>query len=233
MNFVFLPAETPSVEVEGAEARFPVRRIFCVGRNYREHAKEMGVNPDREPPFFFTKPADALVAGDQTVAYPLLTENFHYEGELVLAIGKGGSAISADHALDHVFGYAVGNDLTRRDLQLAAREKGRPWDWGKAFDNSAVCGAIRPVSAIGHIVKGRIETRVNDQVKQSADIADMIWDVPDIIAFLSASIALKPGDLVYTGTPAGVGALRPGDVCTVSIEGLGELKTRIGNREGA
>lgn len=232
MNFVFLPPETPSVEVKDAEARFPVRRIFCVGRNYREHAKEMGVNPDREPPFFFTKPADALVGDDQTVAYPLQTENFHYEGELVLAIGKGGSAISSGRALNHVYGYAVGNDLTRRDLQLAAREKGRPWDWGKAFDNSAVCGAIRPVSAIGHIVKGHIETRVNEQVKQAADIADMIWGVPDIIAFLSASIALKAGDLIYTGTPAGVGALKPGDTCTVSIEGLDTLKTRIGKREG-
>jgi len=227
MTFLFPPHETPSVAISGETARFPVRRIFCVGRNYREHAKEMGYNPDRDPPFFFTKPSDALVGNDENVAYPLLTQNFHYEGELVLAIGKGGTAVSASQALDHVYGYAVGNDLTRRDLQLAAREKGRPWDWGKAFDRSAVCGPIHPATRIGHLSQGMLQTRVNDQMKQSADIADMIWNVPDIIAFLSASVAIEPGDLVYTGTPAGVGALVPGDVCTVSIDGLGILTTRI------
>lgn len=227
MTFLFPPHETPSVAISGETARFPVRRIFCVGRNYREHAKEMGSNPDRDPPFFFTKPSDALVGNDENVAYPLLTQNFHYEGELVLAIGKGGTAVSASQALDHVYGYAVGNDLTRRDLQLAAREKGRPWDWGKAFDRSAVCGPIHPATRIGHLSQGMLQTRVNDQMKQSADIADMIWNVPDIIAFLSASVAIEPGDLVYTGTPAGVGALVPGDVCTVSIDGLGILTTRI------
>jgi fumarylpyruvate hydrolase len=231
MAYVFPPHEIPSVAVSGDAARFAVRRIFCVGRNYREHAKEMGSNPDREPPFFFTKPADALVDGDQKVAYPLLTANFHYEGELVLAVGKGGVAIAAAQALDHVYGYAVGNDLTRRDLQLAAREKGRPWDWGKAFDRSAVCGPIHPVARIGHLSKGLLQTRVNDQIKQSADIADMIWNVPDTIAFLSASVALQPGDLIYTGTPAGVGALVPGDICKVSIEGLGILTTTIVERQ--
>jgi len=233
MTFLFPPRETPGVAISGETARFPVRRIFCVGRNYREHAKEMGSNPDRDPPFFFTKPADALVGDNETVAYPLLTKNFHYEGELVLAIGKGGTAIPASDALDHVYGYAIGNDLTRRDLQLAAREKGRPWDWGKAFDRSAVCAPIHPAARIGHLSKGTLQTRVNDQVKQSADIADMIWNVPDIIAFLSASIAIAPGDLVYTGTPAGVGPLVPGDVCTVSVEGLGTLTTRIATRESA
>ena len=233
MTFVFPPHETPSVAISGDTARFPVRRIFCVGRNYREHAKEMGSNPDRDPPFFFTKPADALVADNEAVAYPLLTKNFHYEGELVLAIGKGGTAIPASQALDHVYGYAIGNDLTRHDLQLAAHEKWPPWDLGKAFDRAAVCSPVHPVARIGHLSKGRLQTRVNDQVKQSADIADMIWDVPDIIAFLTASIAIEPGDLVYTGTPAGVGALLPGDVCTVSIEGLGILTTRITARESA
>lgn len=233
MAFIFPPQQTPSTAISGETSRFPVRRIFCVGRNYREHAKEMGSNPDREPPFFFTKPADALVDDNQTIAYPLLTANFHYEGELVVAIGKGGTAIPASQALDHVYGYAIGNDLTRRDLQLAAREKGRPWDWGKAFDHSAVCGPIRPVARIGHLSKGLLQTRVNDQVKQSADIGELIWSVPDTIAFLTASIALKPGDLIYTGTPAGVGALVPGDVCKVSIEGLGTLTTTIAERKSA
>jgi len=230
MAFVFPPHETPSVAISGDTARFAVRRIFCVGRNYRKHAKKMGSNPDRAPPFFFTKPADALVADNQTIPYPLLTSNFHYEGELVVAIGKGGVALAASQSLDHVYGYAVGNDLTRRDLQLAAREKGRPWDWGKAFDQSAVCGPIHPVARIGHLSKGAIQTRVNDQVKQSADIADLIWNVSDTIAFLTASIALQPGDLIYTGTPAGVGPLVPGDVCKVSIEGLGTLTTTIAKR---
>ena len=231
MAFIFPPSQIPSAAIAGETARFPVRRIFCVGRNYREHAKEMGSNPDREPPFFFTKPADALVDDNQIIAYPLLTANFHYEGELVVAIAKGGTAIAASQALDHVYGYAIGNDLTRRDLQSTAKEKGRPWDWGKAFDQSAVCGPIHPVARIGHLSKGLIQTRVNDQVKQSSDIAELIWSVSDTIAFLTASIALQPGDLIYTGTPAGVGALVPGDICKVSIEGLGVLTTTIAERK--
>lgn len=233
MTFIFPPSQTPSAAINGETARFPVRRIFCVGRNYREHAKEMGSNPDREPPFFFTKPADALVDDNQTIAYPLMTANFHYEGELVVAIAKGGTAIAASQALDHVYGYAIGNDLTRRDLQSAAKEKGRPWDWGKAFDQSAVCGPIHPAAQVGHLSKGLIQTRVNDQVKQSSDIAELIWSVPDTIAFLTASVALQPGDLIYTGTPAGVGPLVPGDVCTVSIEGLGVVTTMIAERKSA
>lgn len=228
MKFVFPAAQTPSVEIAGDDARFPVRRIFCVGRNYREHAKEMGIDPDREPPFFFTKPADAVVASGQAVAYPPLTKNFHFEGELVIAVGTAGFAVPAGKALDHVFGYAVGNDLTRRDLQLQARDKGRPWDWGKAFDRSAVCGPIHKAKDVGHLKSGKIETSVNGNVKQSADIADLIWAVPEIIEFLSASIVLQPGDLIYTGTPAGVGPLVPGDVCTVSIAGLGTISTPIG-----
>jgi fumarylpyruvate hydrolase len=227
MNFVFPAPETPSVEIVGDSKRFPVRRIFCVGRNYGEHTREMGFDPDREPPFFFTKPADAIVGGNESVVYPPLTKNLHYEGELVLAIGKAGADIPATAARDHIYGYAIGNDLTRRDLQLVARDKGRPWDWGKAFDRSAVCGPIHKASAVNHIDSGKIKTSVNGVVKQSADISDLIWPVPDIIAFLSASVEIKPGDLVYTGTPAGVGPLVAGDVCVVMIEGLGQVSTTI------
>jgi fumarylpyruvate hydrolase len=227
MDFLFEPAATPSAAVVGETARFPVRRIFCVGRNYAAHAREMGRDPDREPPFFFTKPADALVAGGEPVSYPPLTSNLHYEAELVVAIGRGGVAIRPSDALDHVYGYAVGNDLTRRDLQLAAREQGRPWDWGKAFDRSAVCGPIRRIADTGPLEKGAITLSVNGEVRQSADISELIWPVPDVIAFLSQSVRIEPGDLVFTGTPAGVGPLVPGDVCVVAIDGLGEIVTEI------
>lgn len=230
MTYVFPPPATVSLPVAGSDERFPVRRIFCVGRNYAEHAREMGKDPDRDPPFFFTKPADAVVEDGQTVPYPPQTANFHYEAELVVAIGRGGSDISPEQALDHVWGYAIGNDLTRRDLQLAARESGRPWDWGKAFDRSAVIGPIHPVTAVGHLGTGAIALSVNGEVRQSADLADLIWSVPEIVSILSQSMEIRPGDLVMTGTPAGVGALVPGDVCRVTIEGLGEITTTIGPR---
>lgn len=230
MTYVFPPPATVSLPVAGSDERFPVRRIFCVGRNYAEHAREMGKDPDRDPPFFFTKPADAVVEDGQTVPYPPQTANFHYEAELVVAIGRGGSDISPEQALDHVWGYAIGNDLTRRDLQLAARESGRPWDWGKAFDRSAVIGPIYPVTAVGHLGTGAIALSVNGEVRQSADLADLIWSVPEIVSILSQSMEIRPGDLVMTGTPAGVGALVPGDVCRVTIEGLGEITTTIGPR---
>ncbi|ADZ72508.1 fumarylacetoacetate hydrolase family protein [Polymorphum gilvum] len=230
MNYCFPPPPVPSLPVAGSDTRFPVRRIFCVGRNYAEHAREMGKDPDRDPPFFFTKPADAVVEDRQTIPYPPLTENFHYEAELVVAIGRAGSDISPEQALDHVWGYAIGNDLTRRDLQLAARESGRPWDWGKAFDRSAVIGPIHPVSAVGHLSTGAIRLTVNDAVRQSADLADLIWSVPEIVSILSQSMEIRPGDLVMTGTPAGVGPLVPGDVCRVTIEGLGDITTTIGPR---
>ncbi|WP_442966893.1 fumarylacetoacetate hydrolase family protein [Rhizobium sp. C4] len=230
MTLVFPAPATPTVAVSGGDARFPVRRIFCVGRNYAAHAREMGKDPDREPPFFFSKPADAVVDSGETVAYPPQTENFHYEAELVVAIGKGGRDIALDQALDHVWGYAVGNDLTRRDLQLTARDQGRPWDFGKAFDRSAIIGPIHAVTDVGHPDKGSIRLTVNGTVKQDADLAELIWSVPDVISFLSHSIALAPGDLIMTGTPAGVGPLVPGDVCVVSIEGLGAIETRIGPR---
>jgi fumarylpyruvate hydrolase len=229
-DYVIDPQPVPSVAVANSKARFAVRRIFCVGRNYAAHAREMGKDPEREPPFFFTKPADAVVDDGATIAYPPQTENFHHEAELVVAIGKGGVDIDERDALDHVWGYAIGNELTRRDLQLAARDMGRPWDWGKAFDHSAVCGPVHPVAEVGHVLQGMIRLSVNDEVRQEADLRDMIWDVPEQIAILSRTLEIKPGDLVYSGTPAGVGALLPGDVCVVEIEGLGKLTTTIGAR---
>lgn len=230
MNLVLPAPPIPTVAVEGTDARFPVRRIFCVGRNYAAHAREMGRDPDREPPFFFSKPADAVVDSGETIPYPPQTENLHYEGELVLAIGKGGRDIGETEALNHIWGYAIGNDLTRRDLQLAARELGRPWDFGKAFDHSAIIGPVHPVEKIGHPAKGAIRLSVNGTIKQDADIADLIWSIPEVVSFLSRSIALAPGDLIMTGTPAGVGPLVPGDVCVVSIDGLGDIATSIGPR---
>lgn len=227
MSYVFPPPAPPSVEVKGRSERFAVRRIFCVGRNYAAHAREMGTDPEREPPFFFTKPADALVPNNATIPFPPRTANLHHEIELVVAIGKGGKNIAAANALDHVFGYAVGNDLTRRDLQFEARDKGRPWDTGKAFDNSAPITAIRPAAA-GHFAKGRIWLKVNGEMRQQADVADLIWSVPEVIAELSTLFELAPGDLIYTGTPAGVGAVKSGDRIEGGIDGLDTLVTTLG-----
>lgn len=230
MGFVIDPLSPPSVAVAGSDDRLPVRRIFCVGRNYAAHAREMGQDPDRDPPFFFTKPADAVVGDGETVAYPPLTENLHYEAELIVAIGQAATGVSVEEALAHVWGYGVGNDLTRRDLQLQAREKGRPWDMGKGFDRSAVIGPIHPVSDVGHPETGRIHLSVNDEIRQDADLSELIWSVPEVISILSQSVTLKPGDLIMTGTPAGVGPLVPGDVCRVEIAGLGAISTPIGPR---
>ena len=227
MNYVFPPAERPSVEVEGRDERFPVHRIYCVGRNYEAHAREMGADPSREPPFFFTKPPDAIVANGATIPYPSRTKNFHHEIELVVAIGRGGSDIPAASALDHVFGYATGNDLTRRDLQFAARDKGRPWDTGKAFDRAAAITRIRPVASVGHIARGAIWLEVNGEMRQKADVSELIWSVPELLAELSTLFELQPGDLVYTGTPAGVGPVGPGDVMRGAIDGLDVLETSI------
>lgn len=226
-SFVLPPPATASVAVAGIAARFPVRRIFCVGRNYAAHAREMGRDPDREPPFFFMKPADTVVDDGAQVPYPPETANLHHEIELVVAIATGGSDIPVEQALDHVFGYAVGIDLTRRDLQLAARDQGRPWDWGKGFDFSAPCGPIHPVAQVGHLDKGRIWLAVDGTVKQDADLADLIWSVPEIIAVASRSMALAPGDLIYTGTPAGVGPVRRGEVVTGGVAGLGEIRIEV------
>ena len=230
-SFVIDAPAQASVAVDGSTERFPVRRIFCVGRNYAAHAREMGTDPDREPPFFFTKPADAVVDDGATVPYPPETENFHFEIELVVAIGKAGFRIPEDQALDHVFGYAVGIDLTRRDLQGKARETGRPWDWGKAFDMSAPCAPLKTAADIGHPSAGRIWLAVNGDVKQDADIAELIWNVPEIVSICSNSMKLAPGDLIYTGTPAGVGAMVAGDDVTGGIDGVGEIRIRIGDPE--
>jgi fumarylpyruvate hydrolase len=227
VDFVLPPPQPASVAVHNSRARFPVRRIICVGRNYAAHAREMGRDPDREPPFFFLKPADTVVDDGATIPYPPETKNFHYEIELVVAIGEGGSDIPVDRALDHVWGYGVGIDLTRRDLQLQAREQGRPWDWGKGFDRSAPIAPLRAVSEIGHPKTGRIWLAVNGQVKQDSDISKLIWPVADIISVCSHSMALKPGDIIMTGTPEGVGPVQRGEVMTGGIDGLGEIKISV------
>ncbi len=225
-RFVIPPPATPSVAVADTPDRFPVRRIFCVGRNYAAHVREMG-NDEREPPFFFTKPADSVVDDGAILDYPPETQNLHHEAELVVAIGTGGREIAEADALSHVWGYAAGNDLTRRDLQAAAKKAGRPWDWAKGFDRSAVCGPLRPVAATGHPASGRILCRVNGETRQEGDLAEMIWSVPEIIASLARSIELQPGDLVFTGTPAGVGPLERGDTCEVEIAGVGGVSVKI------
>ena len=226
-SFVFPPPATPSVAVAGMEARFPVRRIFCVGRNYAAHAREMGRDPDREPPFFFSKPADAVVDDGVAIPYPPETANFHHEIELVVAIGVGGQNIPVSEALDHVWGYGVGIDLTRRDLQLQARDLGRPWDWAKGFDRSAPCAPLHRVADVGHPQAGRIWLALNGEVKQEGDLADLIWPVHDVIATISRSIELARGDLIYTGTPAGVGPIQPGDAVTGGVQGLGEIMVTV------
>jgi fumarylpyruvate hydrolase len=207
---------------------FPVRRIFCIGRNYAAHAREMGRDPDREAPFFFTKWAETVVPSGATIAYPGETANFHYEAELVVAIDKPGRNIAADDALGHVYGYATGLDMTRRDLQLEAREKGRPWDTGKNVEQSSPLGLIHPVAEVGHPDSGSIRLTVNGVVKQDADLNELIWDVQDVIAYVSRFYRLEPGDLIYTGTPAGVGAVVQGDAIVVSIAGLSDCAVTVG-----
>jgi fumarylpyruvate hydrolase len=230
VEYVFPVPKISSVPVAGSSLEFPVRRIYCVGRNYAEHAREMGFDPDREPPFFFCKPADAVVQDGATVPYSLATDALEHEIELVVAIGRAGVEITPEAALEHVYGYAVGIDLTRRDLQLAAREKGRPWDTGKAFDQSAPLGAIRRAGDIGHPASGAIWLKVNDETRQNADLDRLIWPVADVIARLSKLFVLEPGDLVFTGTPAGVGPVRPGDRVRGGIAGVGEISIQIGAR---
>jgi len=227
-QYVITPPKQPSVAVKGAEARFPVRRIFCVGRNYAAHAREMGRDPDRELPFFFTKPADAVVDSGATVPYPPLTENLHYEIELVVALGRGGADLPEEAIHEHLWGACVGIDLTRRDLQLEAKEKGRPWDMGKAFDLSAPMSALTPMDAVPSLEHGRIWLAVNDEIKQDGDLSELIWSVSEHLSILSRSIELAPGDLVMTGTPAGVGPVVPGDVITGGVEGLQDIRITIG-----
>ncbi len=217
----------PFVAVADSEQRFPVHRIYCIGRNYAAHVREMGNDPEREPPIFFLKPADAVVSGGASIPYPPRTEDLHYEVELVVAIGEGGSDISVVDAPGHVFGYATGVDLTRRDLQAAAKSKGRPWDTGKSFEKAAPVSAIHMVQDIGHPEAGRIWLAVNDEVRQDADLADMLWSVKEAIAELSTLFTLAPGDLIFTGTPAGVGALVVGDRVRCGIDGVAELNFDI------
>ena len=221
---VFAPPAQPLVPVEGSEAQFPVRRILCVGRNYAAHRAEMG-GDERDPPFFFTKPADAVRPPGQPVPYPTVTADLHHEIELVVALKSGGSNIPVDKALDCIFGFAVGVDLTRRDLQNAAKAKGQPWDAGKAFDASAPISAIRPVS--GPIPQGRIHIEVNGQVKQDGQVADMIWNIPEVIAEASKLWTLAAGDLIFTGTPEGVAALKRGDKVEGFVEGVGLLSFTV------
>lgn len=232
MSPLFELPPRPVVPVDGGGV-FPVRRVFCVGRNYEAHAREMGLDPNREAPFFFTKFADTVVPGGGTIPYPPATSDYHYEAELVLAIGSEGARLSATEALGIVSGYAVGLDMTRRDLQFEAREKGRPWDFGKNFAHSAPIASIRPVKGHGHIERGAIRLTVNGKLRQEADVTDLIWNCSEILEHLSRHEALLPGDLIYTGTPAGVGAVNPGDVIDVTIEGLQPLHVKIGDLETA
>ncbi len=227
MSFVFEPQAVTAVPIVGESATFPVRRVYCVGRNYAAHAREMGKDPDKEPPFFFMKPADAVVPGGGNIHYPPGTSNYHHEIELVVAIATGGRRIPVDQALGHVFGYGVGLDMTRRDLQFAARDLGRPWDFGKSFDESAPLGPLHRAAQTGHPAKGTVELEVNGEVRQKGDLADLIWSVPETISYLSDFYLLAPGDLIFTGTPAGVGAVVPGDRLVGRVEGFGSLEVTI------
>ncbi len=213
----------PVVPVSGSDTPFPVRRIWCVGQNYAEHAREMGSDPDRAPPFFFSKPADAVVPGGGVLAYPTQTAALHHEVELVVAIGVGGEGIAPEQALQHVFGYAVGLDMTRRDLQAEAKRAGRPWALAKGFDQSCPLSPIVPVAEAGHPDRGAITLTVDGVLRQSGDLSQMVWSVGEAIAFLSRFVFLAPGDLLMTGTPAGVGPVRPGEVVTGACAGVGEV----------
>jgi fumarylpyruvate hydrolase len=225
-NYVISPPPQVAVPVLGG-GLFPVRRVYCVGRNYAEHAREMGHDPNAEPPFFFAKPADALVLDGAAVAYPGQTTNFHHEIELVAAIGTGGKDIAVEDAFSHVWGYAVGIDLTRRDLQAWAKKAAKPWEIAKGFDHSAPIGTLVPASDVPLPLRGRIELKVNDEMRQSGDIGDMIWDLAHVIAELSKYFELVPGDLIFTGTPAGVSAVVKGDRLEGSIAGIGTVSTTI------
>lgn len=220
-----------AVPVVGTELYFPVRRIYCVGRNYAAHAREMGSDPDREAPFFFQKPADAIQLAPPGVTvdhpYPPLTRNYHYEVELVVAIGKGGRNIAVADALDHVAGYAVGLDMTRRDLQGLMKEQRKPWEIGKAFDHGAIIGPLHLVTAVGHPSKGAITLSVNGVIKQRSDLSMMIWSVAEQIAHLSTYDELQPGDLIYAGTPENVGPVLPGDVMLAHIDGLHDIRIKV------
>ena len=226
MDYLF-PIEVPSVTVSGVDKPLAVHRIYCVGKNYADHAREMGGDPNREPPFFFSKPADAIIHDQNSIPFPGRTDNLHHEVELVVALGKSGSNVPLDQALDLVFAYGVGIDFTRRDLQADARDAGRPWDVAKGFDHSAPVSILQPVSRIGILEHAEISLAVNGEVRQNGNIDNMIWSVPEIIAELSTYFELCPGDLIYTGTPAGVGKVVPGDTLRATISGLEELVVQL------
>ena len=230
MSFVLTPPAVVSVPVVGSEKRFPVHRIYCVGRNYEEHAKEMGFT-GREPPFFFMKPADALVVVEAdstgTLPYPSLTKNFHHEIELVVAIGTGGKNIKAADAHQHIYGYAVGLDMTRRDLQGEMKKQGRPWDIGKGFDHSAPIGPITPVAQAGDVENAEISLQVNGQDRQRSQVSKLIWNIAETMEHLSAAWELQPGDLIYSGTPEGVAAVVAGDTLVGQVAGLSTLTIRV------
>lgn len=229
-SYAFPPAAVTSVPVAGTDTEFPVRRIYCVGRNYVEHALEMGFS-GREAPFFFCKPADAIVpvayGETASISYPAETSNLHHEIELVVAISKGGKNIAEDEAAQHIYGYAVGLDMTRRDLQMDLRKAGRPWELGKAFDQSAPIGPIHPIETTGEITRGNICVDVNGEKRQNSNITKLIWNVNETIAYLSKYFELQPGDLIFTGTPEGVGAVVSGDLMTGSVEQLGEIRVQV------
>ena len=228
MDYVIPAPPTISVSVEESDALFPVYRVFCVGRNYSEHAIEMGHDPNREPPFFFMKPAGAVVPNGSTLPFPSSTNELHHEIELVVAMERGGAGIPAEDALSFVFGYAVGLDMTRRDLQAQAKKLGRPWDMAKGFDRSAPIGPIRRASSIGHPSSGEIRLHINGELRQEGDLSQQIWKVPETISYLSTLVELQPGDLIMTGTPKGVGSVDPGDHLEGHIDGVGDLAIRYG-----
>jgi fumarylpyruvate hydrolase len=227
-TYIFPPRPVPSVPIKGRTERFAVGRIFCVGRNYEDHAKEMGVPVDRETPFYFLKDASSLVQSGSTIAYPPGTKNFHYEMEMVVVIGAYAFRIEKADVTSVIFGYACGLDMTRRDLQLSERAKQRPWDLGKNFENAAVVSEIVEAATVPGADKGRIELRQNGAVKQSADLSQLVWSVPELVAHLSQFYHLQPGDLLMTGTPAGVGPVAPGDMLEGSIEAIGSIRVTIG-----
>jgi fumarylpyruvate hydrolase len=226
-RFVFEPTPQPALPVRGSELLFPIHRIYCVGRNYAEHAIEMGHDPNREPPFFFQKNPDTIVASGGTFPYPPASNDVHHEIEMVVAIGRGGSDIPVERALEHVYGYAVGLDMTRRDLQGEAKKLGRPWEVGKAFEASAPCSPVVPAAEIGHPDKGAVWLDINGTRRQTGDLAQLIWKVPEMIAYLSGLFELRAGDLIYSGTPAGVGAVRRGDHLVGGVDGIGTIDIRV------
>ena len=227
-DYVIAPPAQASLPVRGSTKRFPVHRIYCIGRNYAAHAVEMGHDPDKEPPFFFQKNPDNLLSGAEVFPYPERTSDVHFEIEMVVALSQGGRDIPVEKALDHVYGYAVGLDMTRRDLQGEAKKMGRPWEVGKAFEDSAPCNALVPASEIGHPTEGAVWLKVNGEMRQQGDLNQMIWKTPEMIAILSQYFELQPGDIIMTGTPAGVGAIQRGDVMEGHVEGVGDLKVTVG-----